>query len=102
MALVTHAADILVRLPSPSARPSCIWDHAGSCLIVTEAGGRVTDLDGRALDFGAGRYLARNRGLVATMPAAIHPRVLGLVDELAAADDNDNDNDNKLALGSKL
>lgn len=41
-----------------------IWDHAGTQLIFTELGGKVTDLDGRAVDFGAGRDLNRNRGLI--------------------------------------
>jgi 3'(2'), 5'-bisphosphate nucleotidase len=43
-----------------------IWDVAAGALTITEAGGRVTDLDGQELDFGAGLTLARNPGLVAT------------------------------------
>ena len=43
-----------------------IWDVAAGALAVEEAGGRVTDLAGRALDFGAGLTLAKNPGLVAT------------------------------------
>jgi 3'(2'), 5'-bisphosphate nucleotidase len=35
-------------------------------LLVEEAGGRVTDLDDRPLDFTTGRQLLRNRGLVAS------------------------------------
>lgn len=43
-----------------------IWDVAAGALVVEEAGGRVTDLEGRELDFGAGLTLAKNPGLVAT------------------------------------
>ena len=42
------------------------WDDAAGALAITEAGGRVTDLDGRELDFGAGLTLAKSPGLVAT------------------------------------
>lgn len=43
-----------------------IWDVAAGSLIVEEAGGRVTDLDGKPLDFTTGRELARNRGVLAS------------------------------------
>jgi 3'(2'), 5'-bisphosphate nucleotidase len=43
-----------------------IWDVAAGALAIEEAGGRVTDLDGRELDFGAGLTLAKNPGFVAT------------------------------------
>jgi len=53
-----------------------IWDVAAGALAVEEAGGRVTDLEGRELDFGAGLTLARNPGLVATN-GFLHEAVLG-------------------------
>jgi 3'(2'), 5'-bisphosphate nucleotidase len=43
-----------------------IWDVAAGALAIEEAGGRVTDLEGRELDFGAGLTLAKNPGFVAT------------------------------------
>ncbi|MEI7752620.1 MAG: inositol monophosphatase family protein [Candidatus Omnitrophota bacterium] len=43
-----------------------IWDVAPGALAIEEAGGRVTDLEGRELDFSAGITLARNPGFVAT------------------------------------
>jgi 3'(2'), 5'-bisphosphate nucleotidase len=43
-----------------------IWDVAAGALAIEEAGGRVTDLEGRKLDFGAGVTLARNPGFLAT------------------------------------
>lgn len=66
--LAAGEGDLLVRLLSPS-RPDYrekIWDQAAGSRIVEEAGGRVTDLDGRPLDFSAGRTLAGNRGVLAT------------------------------------
>lgn len=43
-----------------------IWDQAAGSIVVEEAGGRVTDLSGADLDFGQGRTLANNSGVVAT------------------------------------
>jgi len=59
-------AELLVRLLSPQ-KPDYrekIWDHAAGSIIVEEAGGRITDLDGAALDFTQGRALNKNRGML--------------------------------------
>jgi 3'(2'), 5'-bisphosphate nucleotidase len=66
--LASGHGEMLVRLLSPS-RPDYrekIWDQAAGSLIIEEAGGRVSDLDGKPLDFSAGRTLANNRGVLAT------------------------------------
>ena len=42
------------------------WDHAAGTLLISEAGGRVTDLAGQRLDFSTGRRLLRNTGLLAS------------------------------------
>jgi len=55
-----------------------IWDVAPGALAITEAGGRVTDLNGQALDFSAGLTLARNPGLVATN-GFLHEAVLDAI-----------------------
>ncbi|RDA90349.1 hypothetical protein CP533_3360 [Ophiocordyceps camponoti-saundersi (nom. inval.)] len=81
-ALAIGGGHVLVRIPSSPEDSSCIWDHAGAQLIFTEMGGRVTDLDGKAMDFTAGRHLSRNRGLVAAH-ADIHDKMLSLVQNLA-------------------
>ena len=57
-----------------------IWDVAAGALAIEEAGGHVTDLEGRELDFGAGLTLARNPGLVATN-GLLHETVLGALRE---------------------
>ncbi len=66
--LAAGVGDVNLRLISPKM-PNYrerIWDQAAGSIIVEEAGGRVTDLDGRALDFSHGRTLATNRGILAT------------------------------------
>jgi 3'(2'), 5'-bisphosphate nucleotidase len=51
-------------------------------LIVEEAGGWVSDIDGKKLDFSAGRTLRNNRGILATN-GRVHSRVLEIIAELA-------------------
>ena len=66
--LAAGQGDVLLRLLS-SSRPDyreMIWDQAAGSILVEEAGGRVTDLDGNPLDFAHGRTLATNRGVLAT------------------------------------
>jgi 3'-phosphoadenosine 5'-phosphosulfate (PAPS) 3'-phosphatase len=61
-------ADIYLRAPNsrtPDYREN-IWDHAAGALVVEEAGGKVTDVYGEALDWTTGRRLERNRGVLAT------------------------------------
>jgi len=60
--------EIMLRLLSPSRPDYCekIWDQAAGSIVVEEAGGGITDLDGKPLDFSQGRTLAKNRGIVAT------------------------------------
>ena len=68
-------ADVYLRLPTRADYREKIWDHAAGALIVTEAGGRVTDVDGRPLDFTRGSSLLDNRGVLATN-GLLHDRVL--------------------------
>ena len=66
--LAAGEGEILLRLLSPK-QPDYrekIWDQAAGSIVMEEAGGRVTDLDGKALDFSAGRALDNNRGLLVT------------------------------------
>jgi 3'(2'), 5'-bisphosphate nucleotidase len=71
-------ADIYLRLPTRKDYVERIWDHAAGYRIVVEAGGRVTDIHGRELDFSCGRGLDRNQGVVVTN-GPLHERVLGTV-----------------------
>ncbi|KAJ1648140.1 3'(2'),5'-bisphosphate nucleotidase [Dispira simplex] len=67
-------ADIYLRIPTNPKYVEKIWDHATGSLLVTEAGGKVTDVDGKPLDFSQGRLLTCNRGVVATN-ASLHTQV---------------------------
>lgn len=59
-------AELYLRLPTRADYREKIWDHAGGLLIVTEAGGKVTDISGKPLDFRHGPELTENRGVVAS------------------------------------
>lgn len=75
------AGDIYLRLPVKASYQEKIWDHAAGDVIVREAGGQVTDVNGNRLDFTAGRTLANNKGVVAA-PAGGHAQVLKVVQEV--------------------
>jgi 3'(2'), 5'-bisphosphate nucleotidase len=80
--LASGGAEIFFRIlprKEPGRREK-IWDVAAGALAVQEAGGCVTDLEGRELDFGAGITLARNPGLVATN-GIFHEAVLAALRE---------------------
>ncbi len=81
--LAAGHAEIMLRLLSPD-QPDYrekIWDQAAGSIIIEEAGGRVTDMDGKPLDFQTGRRLENNRGIVATN-GLLHERVLGALANL--------------------
>jgi 3'(2'), 5'-bisphosphate nucleotidase len=80
-AVARGEADIYLRLPTCKDYREKIWDHAAGWIVVTEAGGRVSDVDGAPLDFTHGRTLAKNRGVVATA-AGVHDRVIGVAGEV--------------------
>ncbi len=74
-------ADIYLRLPTRADYREKIWDHAAGALIIAEAGGTVTDIHGRPLEFHHGRELAANRGVIVTN-GRLHDRVLDVIGEL--------------------
>jgi 3'(2'), 5'-bisphosphate nucleotidase len=73
-------ASIYLRIPRGGYVEN-IWDHAAGALVVQEAGGVVTDVDGRTLDWTTGRRLTANRGIIAA-PATIHARVVDAAREV--------------------
>ncbi|MEE2673221.1 MAG: 3'(2'),5'-bisphosphate nucleotidase [Myxococcota bacterium] len=77
-AIARGDASIYLRMPTRKDYREKIWDHAAGKLVVEEAGGRVTDVEGIALDFTHGRTLDANRGVVATC-GPIHDRVIEAV-----------------------
>lgn len=71
-------ADVYLRLPTRKDYVEKIWDHAGGVLVVEEAGGTVTDVDGKPLEFTHGRGLNANRGVVVTN-GRLHESVIAAV-----------------------
>ncbi|MBS0016883.1 MAG: 3'(2'),5'-bisphosphate nucleotidase [Arthrospira sp. SH-MAG29] len=70
-------AALYLRLPSPkypNYREN-IWDHAAGAIVVEEAGGRVTDMYGKPLDFASSIKMVDNRGIVVSN-GLIHDQVL--------------------------
>jgi len=70
-------AALYLRLPSPEYPDyrENIWDHAAGALIVEEAGGQVSDMFGRPLDFASADQMEDNRGVVVSA-REIHARVI--------------------------
>jgi HAL2 family 3'(2'),5'-bisphosphate nucleotidase len=83
--LAAGEGDLLLRLLSPE-QPDYrekIWDQAAGSLILEESGGCISDQDGRALDFGVGRTLEHNRGVLATNQR-LHPAALDALRAIGA------------------
>lgn len=83
-AVAAGQAVLYLRLPSPKSPDyrEKIWDHAAGVLVVEEAGGRVTDMNGKPLDFASAARFPNNRGVVVsngdihdTVLAALHASV---------------------------
>jgi 3'(2'), 5'-bisphosphate nucleotidase len=70
------AAEVYLR---PRSRPDYrenIWDHVAGVIVAQEAGGVVTDTDGKPLDFTLGTKLTENRGVLATASQAVTDAVV--------------------------
>lgn len=83
--LAAGRGDMLVRLLS-SRQPDYkekVWDQAAGAIVVEEAGGRISDLHGRDLDFTLGRTLAANRGVLASN-GHLHAAALAALELVAA------------------
>jgi len=65
-AVASGLASVYLRLPTRPGYEEKIWDHAAGKIIVEEAGGKVTDITGKALDFSKSYKLTENSGVVAT------------------------------------
>jgi len=64
--LARGEATLYLRIPSPSEPryKENIWDHAAGSIIAEEAGGKVTDVVGRPLDFSCGIKMVKNQGIL--------------------------------------
>lgn len=71
-------ADIYLRMPTRADYREKIWDHAAGVLIVQEAGGSVSDVHGKELDFTRGSALTENQGVIVTN-GGLHEAVVAAV-----------------------
>lgn len=71
-------ASIYLRLPTRAGYEEKIWDHAAGWMVINEAGGQVSDVTGKPLDFSIGRTLRENKGVVATN-GNLHEQVIEAV-----------------------
>ncbi|KZT03058.1 3(2),5-bisphosphate nucleotidase HAL2 [Laetiporus sulphureus 93-53] len=77
-ALVRGEGGVYLRMPTGTGYKEKIWDHAPGSVLVEEAGGVITDSRGEPLDFGLGRTLGENYGVVAA-GRDVHSRVIEAV-----------------------
>lgn len=75
-AVASGNAVLYLRLPSPKypGYQEKIWDHAAGVIVVEEAGGRVTDMHGKTLDFSKADRLETTGVVVSN--GEIHNKVL--------------------------
>ncbi|MGB3237244.1 MAG: 3'(2'),5'-bisphosphate nucleotidase [Geitlerinemataceae cyanobacterium] len=76
-AVASGQALLYLRLPSPKTPDyrEKIWDHAAGAIVVEEAGGCVTDMYGKPLDFSQGAKMVDNQGVVVSN-GVIHDKVI--------------------------
>ncbi|MER3434623.1 MAG: 3'(2'),5'-bisphosphate nucleotidase [Leptolyngbya sp. ERB_1_1] len=89
-ALASGQAALYLRLPwvQNSHYQENIWDHAAGAIVVEEAGGRVSDMNGKPLNFSIGAQLIENCGIVASN-GEIHDAVLAAIAASTTAVDRD-------------
>ncbi len=83
--LAAGEGEIILRLLSPKMPnyQEKIWDQAAGSLVLEEAGGKISDLYGKALDFSVGRKLINNRGVLATN-GLLHDAALKALEKIGA------------------
>lgn len=81
--LAAGNGEIILRFLSPSQidYKEKIWDQAAGSIIIEEAGGQITDLTGKPLDFTTGRMLVNNTGILATN-GLVHQQALEILGKL--------------------
>ena len=78
--LARGEAEVYLRMPTRADYREKIWDQAAGTLVIEEAGGTVTDMHGKPLDFTTGRKLLNNQGVVASN-GVLHQQVLQAIAE---------------------
>ena len=72
---------IYLRFPPKTYREK-VWDHAAGAIIVSESGGVISDASGEPLQFGKGRFLDINGGIVASATPALHQQLINAIASL--------------------
>jgi 3'(2'), 5'-bisphosphate nucleotidase len=81
--LASGRADLYVRSADPDYGIAFTWDHCAGQIILEEAGGRVTDWDGKPIDYAPppGRPITNLEGLVAGN-GKCHEEILRILREI--------------------
>mmetsp|Transcript_22949 Transcript_22949/g.27156 ORF Transcript_22949/g.27156 Transcript_22949/m.27156 type:complete len:548 (-) Transcript_22949:82-1725(-) len=80
--LARGEAEIFVRLPKKSY-VEWIWDHAAGRIVIEEAGGIQTDIEGERINYGLGAKMDSNvDGILASSGGAFHDKLLGAYREM--------------------
>ncbi len=82
-AIARGDSSIYLRMPTRKDYEERIWDHAAGWIVVTQAGGTVTDINGKPLDFSLGQTLKENSGVVATN-GKLHSQVIHAIAQALA------------------
>ena len=70
--LARAGAEFYVRLPKPGY-VEWIWDHAAGNVVIEEAGGVMTDVEGKPIDFSLGAQLSPDvAGVLASNGGVFH------------------------------
>lgn len=83
--LAAGEGELYLRMLTPERKDyrEKVWDQAAGSIVIEEAGGKVSDLDGKTLDFTLGRTLAHNRGILASN-GRCHSETLRALKEIEA------------------
>ena len=65
--VLIHNIEYLIEKRSSNDQEN-VWDHAAGKVVLECAGGIVTDIHGKILDFSHGAKLVENYGIVASTP----------------------------------
>ena len=76
-------ADLYLRVSPTKGYVEKVWDHAAGVAVIQAAGGVVTDMDGNALDFGAGEKLVNNTFVVVSN-GVIHDEIIAALGRVYA------------------
>lgn len=63
ISIASGESDVLISLKFANTSLK-VWDHAGGIVLLQNAGGIISDIDGRKLDFSQGSLLSKNKGAI--------------------------------------